>query len=331
MLSPDVRIEGFDAGDWLTLVEVLGGDSAARSGAPSGGLFLLVEEGHALKLVSTRRGRLPPPESEVPLEELAREHGASWVLRAERGALEALMDRVATDLRREHDFTDQVLLVARVLRDLSHEGRLAVHPRDPRTWAIPKRATIERAFDIVCPVGKTLLFAAFEGSDVATSIALRRGPRGFDRVVGPAELRSEMGLLSGSWARDCRGLSRATELSVGPIALGAFAQGTTWKSLLSGKEAGRWTAALAAKEIVLEPLAPAVAIPVGIDLGLAAIAMGRGVAHRLGMSAGAGTRVLSGALERLRESGPGRDVGRLLGFDPFATMSEVLSLFTEDR
>lgn len=332
MLSPDVRIEGFDARDWLALGDLLGGGLPVSAGAPVGGLFLLVEGDRALKLVSTHRGRLVPPENAgAPLDALARKHGARWVLRARRGALETLVDRVGERLQRGDDFTDQMLTVARVLRELSLEGSITLYPKDARGWAVPRRATIDRALDVVCPVGKTLLFAGFEGSDVATSIALRRGLRGFDRMVGPVEARSEMGLRSESWARDCRGFARAVELAVGPIALGAFAQMATWRRLLGTSTPGRWTAALAAKDLVVHPAAPAVAIPVSIDLGRAAIALGRDVAHRLGLSAGAGSRAISDALSKFRDSGPGHDVERLLGFDPFALLSELLTLFNEDR
>ncbi len=329
MLSPDVRIEGFDASDWFALGEVLG--ARTRDAPTAGGVLVLVDSGRIVQVVSTLHGTLPPPLEPTSLETLVREQGARWGLRAERGALEAVMDRLAERLEPGDDLTDQGIALAHVLRELSVEGRLELFPRDARGLRIPKRAAIDRALDVLCPVGKTLVFGAFQGGDVHTSVALRRGPRGFDRIVGPAEHRSDMGLRSGKWARDCHGLARAVELSVGPVALGGFAQMETWKVLLASKTPGAWTAALAARDVVLHPIAPAVAIPIGIDLGRVAWTVGKDMAERLGFGGAGGGKAIGHALERLLHSDARRDVARVLGFDPLRALSSFLESLAEDR
>src|SRR5262249_32518042 len=71
----------------------------------------------------------------------------------------------------------------------------------------------------------------FEQGELWTSIALRRGPAGFNLVLGPDEVRSDMGLLAGDWRRDYRHLSRAIEDRGGPLALGCYAEVATLRKL----------------------------------------------------------------------------------------------------
>jgi len=62
-------------------------------------------------------------------------------------------------------------------------------------------------------------------------MALRRRTFGFDLVLGPDEVRADMGLLAGDWRRDYRHLALAIEQRVGPIAFGAYAQAATFRKL----------------------------------------------------------------------------------------------------
>jgi hypothetical protein len=120
-----------------------------------------------------------------------------------------------------------------------------------------------------------------------------------------------MGLVSSKWAENVSGLARAAELSVGPLALGCFAQARTFRELSRSGAPGAWTAAVASREVVFHPLAPAIAIPLGVDVGLAAFAAAREFASRFGV-------VLS-------RSADASDISRILGFDPMALLRDLLS------
>jgi hypothetical protein len=324
MLSPDVRIEGFDAADWMALGEMWGEARKQSPDAPLGGVILLVDGDHVVKVLSTAHGRLDPSlvAARTPLEALAVARGAAWAIRVERSALAELSDRFARKLVREDRFLGQALKLLTIVRELAESGALETYPRSVRALPVPSEKMVTRTLDAVVPVGKTILIGAFDGQDVATSVALHRSRDGFDRIVGPAEVRRDLGLVSADWAKNVPGLARAVELSVGPLAIGCFAQMRTWNHLLGDRTPGAWAAAVLARELLLHPVAPAIAIPLGVDAGRAAVAVARDLAARFG-------GVLSAAgpfrqeLHRFRDTGQG-ELFRLFGFDPLALLRELI-------
>lgn len=318
MLTPDVRIEGFDAADWKALGELLGEIGRPSPGAPRGGVILLIDGGRVVKLLSTTRGRLDPSvaAAEGSLEALALAHHAAWAIRVDRSSLAELGDRFAWKLVRQDHFLGQILKLLSVVRELAEEGAVETYPRRVRALRVPSEKMITRVVDAVVPVGKTFLVGAFDGGEVVTSVALHRGNGGFDRIVGPSEVRRDIGLTSADWTRNVPGLGRAVELSVGPLAIGAFAQMTTWRHLLGDPRPGAWAAAVLASELLFHPVAPAIAIPLGVDAGRAAVAVARDLAARFG-------DVLLGTSPFGRELGRFRD--RDHGFDPLALLRELLS------
>jgi hypothetical protein len=236
---------------------------------------------------------------EGTLQALSLAHGAAWAVRVERSSLSQLGDRFARKLVRQDRCLGQVLKLLAVVRELAEEGVLETYPRNLRALPVPSEKTVTRLLDAVVPVGKTILIAAFDGGDVVTSIALHRDREGFDRIVGPADVRREIGLTSADWTRNIPGFGRAIELAAGPLAIGAFAQMKTWKHLLGERTPGAWAAAVFARELLLHPVAPAIAIPLGVDAGRAAVAVARDLAARFG-------------------------VGLPFGFDPLALLRELL-------
>jgi hypothetical protein len=169
-----------------------------------------------------------------------------------------------------------------VLKEQEAIGAVELWPRKFASVPVSTDRLFEKAADAVCSPGKTLLAAAFAGGGLSTCIAARRGDDGFDRIIGPERLRREMGLLSGDWTRDYRHLARAVELSVGPLALGAFAEEATWRRLLSDAAPGSWATAVAVRDVVLHPVAPAIAAALGVDLGRAMLHSARTLARRVG-------------------------------------------------
>ncbi len=354
VLARDVRLEGFTTDDWVRLAEVFRSprpagersDPAERGEAPAtsaeatraraseggprkGGVIAVTADGQLRKLVGTELGRLaltaePWPE---PLDVLAERYGCRWAAQIERGALDDLMERFAARLRREHDALGQVLLFMAVVRELEIEGRLALWPWKVNAWPMPHEGVLLRAFDAACPDGKSILLGIFREGELYTSLTLRRKGAGFDLILGPDRLRSEMGLVAGDFRRDYRHLSRAAEQAAGPLALGCFGELDTLRALLNKPAPGAWAAAVAARDVVLSPAVPAVALPLGLDVGRAAVVAVRELAERMGAGAWL-TREgpLGPTLSRVREmASTPKDLRQMLGFDPIALLGRLVS------
>jgi hypothetical protein len=179
------------------------------------------------------------------------------------------------------------------------------------------------ALDALCPSGSALVLGVFEAGELATCLVARRGERGFDALIGPSELRAEVGLLSGDFRRDYRYLSSAVERSIAPLALGCHGELSTFRRLAQSELPGAWSKAVAGRDIVLSPAPPIIALPLGLDLGRAAFAGLRLLADRAGVSG-----MLGGVGARLGRS-PGlsaveRDLSAWLGFDPLKLLSRLL-------
>jgi hypothetical protein len=282
--------------------------------------------GRLRKLVSTRAGRIDLIAHPWPLElrDLAARHDARWAIELTTGSLERLADRFADRLRQSDTYLSQVLEFLLVLRELEANRDLTMWPWPVADWPIPTERAFVRALDALCPTGRVALLGVFARGELYTAIAARRGARGIDALVGPDELRTAMGLLSGDWQRDHRFLAEAAERKVGPVGLGCFGELYTFQSLADAP-AGAWAQAVAAREIVLTPVAPGVAIPLGLDAGRAVWQQVRGIAERFGgtdLFAAAGR--FAPALERglpVFEN----DVKTWLGFDPLRLLSRLLA------
>jgi hypothetical protein len=328
VLAPDVRFEGFGVSDWQRVLELF--RPARPHGRPRDpdrprGAVVAVHDGGALrKLVHSRVGRLRlddlAPVWPVGAEELARRHAASFGVVLERGALDDALEAVARRLGREHDLTAQWLLLASAVREQIERGRIELWPRRLRGVPVPTPAVVERTLDMVCPVGKAMMLGLFEAGELWTCVTLRRGARGFDWVLGPDEIRRAMGLLSGDFRRDHRHLARLCEERVGPLALGCFAERTTFRALEVDPRPGAWALAVAVRDVVLSPVPLAMAVPLGLDAGRAAAVALRGLAARVDPQG-----VLGGALDAVREvAGGGRELS-LLGFQPLELVRRLLS------
>jgi hypothetical protein len=297
---------------------------------------LVVTAGQRVKKVLvTELGRIDPalqpwPE---PLADVAERYRARWALELKAGALDELMERFADRLRRDQDALGQIVLLVGILRELEAEGKIRVWPWRLSSWPVPHERVLTRALDALCPDGKAMLLGVYEQGELYTAIVARRSGSGFDLILGPDRLRSEMGLVSGDWRRDYRHLVRAAEARAAPLAIGCFGELETLRGLLSSPRPGAWAGAIAARDVVLSPAVPAVAIPLGLDVGRAAIVAVRGLAERLGAGAWLSSDgPLAPALNRVREiAGVDKDVRQLLGFDPILLISKIFSRGEEKR
>lgn len=329
MLAPDVRFEGFTHTDWdrvLELFQPLRSDGKPRPENRPRGLVIAVHDGDRLrKLLHSRAGRLRlddlAPDWPMSAQRLAERHDASWALCIRTGALEAVMEDLGRRLRPHHGCNEQWLLLLEALREQSLAGGIELWPPRTEGFPIPTAPMIDATLDTVCPVGKSMLVGLFEDDELWTSIALRRGRRGFDWILGPDLLREELGLLSGDFRRDHRHLARVVIDEVGPLALGCFAQRETFRALEVDPTPGAWAIAVATRDVVLSPVPAGMAVPLGLDAGRAAFGALRQIASRIDPGG-----VLTPAFAALREVTLGeRDVEEVLGFHPLDLLRQLLT------
>jgi hypothetical protein len=329
VLAPDVRFEGFTCRDWQRVLELfrpvrpLG--KSPDPERPQGTIIAVHARGKPRKLLHSQAGRLRLDDLAkvwpIRAAELARRHEASSAIVIESGALEWVMEELGARLRRGDDYTTQVIVLLTLVREQIERGRIEVWPRRLSGVPIPRPATVHRTFDTVCPPGKSILLGLFDRDELWTSITLRRGSRGFDWVLGPDAVRDELGLLSGDFHRDHRHLARAVSDRVGPLSLGCYSDQVTFRRLEVDPTPGAWAMAVAVRDVVLYPVPPAMALPLGLDAGRAALRALRAVAARIDR-----TGMLDPALAMVRDVAfAGREFEDVLGFEPLEILRRLLS------
>jgi hypothetical protein len=329
VITQDVSFEGFTASDWQRLADVFRappsafGDQAARDQAARGGVVAVTTGNRLRKLVHTKRGRLDPcAEWPLKLPELAGRYDASWAVELAAGALEELVERFSERLRPGQEYLEQALELSRALRELEAEGLVAMWPKRFADIPMPGSRVITTALDMFCGDGRALALGVFRHGELYTGLVARRRGMGFDQIVGPDELRSEMGLLSGDFRRDYRHFAAAAERNVAPLSLGVFGELLTFQALARDPAPGAFALAVAARDLLISPVSPGLAVPLGLDVGRAAFAGLRGLAERFG--AGGALAPMLGRAEEFVS----KDLSSLLGFDPWAAL---VGVFERDR
>lgn len=261
VLAQDVRFEGWDTVDWLRLLSLF----EVPSEGP-GGLFVVHDGRTVKKLLHTRAGRLPPGQPwGGPLDALASEQQAGWVVGFHVGALEEIMERLGARVVASDGLIEQVIKGIEIVREMAEEGAVAAWPAKLRGLPVPSAQVVVGALDALCPPGKSVAVGLFEGGELWTGAALRRGPRGFERIVGPEPLRPGIGLLSGDFRRDYTHMMRAVERQVGPLSVGLFTEVKTLRRLVAEARPGSWARAVAVRDVIVAPMPASVALPLGVD------------------------------------------------------------------
>jgi hypothetical protein len=321
MFSADLQVLDFTAQDWLRLPQLFRHPSKTQ--APARGGIIAVRRGDRIvKMISTTRGRLAPPDNgQASAQALAEQHQGSFAVVLSTTALEQLGDRFARRLARGQSFHAQIEAFVGGMRELELEGEAELWPTRFVDWPVPTERAFENALDLLCGEGKALVLGAFDGGELFTAVCLRRRGSSFDTILGPDRLRRDMGLLSGDFTRDYRYLGAAVEARLGPIAAGCYAELATFQQLASQPAPGAWASAVAARDVVLTPVTPGLAVPLGVDAGRAALTFARAALSRFGVLQGLrGKAPFEGTLERAYayvES----DVRHYLGFDPWRMLA----------
>lgn len=329
MLSPDVRFEGFTATDWIRVLSLFRPRRTSiderEADRPRGGVVAVRAGGRLRKLVHTDAGRLRIDDAQrtatLSAEELAAGHHASWAAVLEAGALEAIVERFGARVRRGDDLIAQTLLLLQLARDELLAGRIDLWPARLHGVPIPSPGVVRGTLESLVGVGKTMVIGLFEGGELWTSVALRRDARGISLILGPDEVREDMGLLAGDWRRDYRHLSRAIEERAGELSLGCFAEAETIRKLEVDPSPGAWARAVAVRDVILAPVPAALAIPLGIDAGRAALSALRAIAERIDPMGIVGP-AMRAVLER---AGTDSEMAAMLPFHPLELLRKLIS------
>ncbi|WP_437335229.1 hypothetical protein [Sorangium sp. So ce394] len=329
MLSPDVRFEGFTATDWVRVLSLFRprrtGIDEREVDRPRGGVVAVRAGGRLRKLVHTDAGRLRIDDAQragrLSAEELAAGHHASWAAVIEAGALEAIVERFGARVRRGDDLVAQTLLLLQLAREELLAGRIDLWPARLRGVPMPSPGVVRGTLESLAGAGKTMVIGLFEGGELWTSVALRRDARGINLILGPDEVREDMGLLAGDWRRDYRHLSRAIEERAGELSLGCFAEAETIRKLEVDPSPGAWARAVAVRDVILAPVPAALAIPLGIDAGRAALSALRAIAERIDPM-GIVAPAMRAVLER---AGTDSEMAAMLPFHPLELLRKLIS------
>ncbi len=322
MFTPDAQVLDFSAQDWLRLPDLFRAPGPMTPTAPSGGILAVREGQRVVKVTSTVRGRLPLPDAgHATAASLAQAHAGAFAVVLSTTALEQFGDRFARRLTRGQSFHVQIEALVGAMRELEQEGEVELWPTPFSEWPLPTERAFGNALDLVCPEGKALVIGAFDAGELYTALCLRRRGSAFDVVMGPDRVRRDMGLLSGDFSRDYRYLGAAVEARLGPLAVGCYAELSTFRRLAMEPLPGAWATAVAMRDVVLTPVTAGLAVPLGVDAGRAALSLAKGLLSSFGIFEGLrGSTSLGPRLEKayaLVES----DVRRYLGFDPWRVLT----------
>jgi hypothetical protein len=322
MFTPDAQVLDFSAEDWLRLPDLFRAPGPHTPPAPGGGILAVRDGQRVIKVTSTVRGRLPLPDAEAAsAAALAQAHDGGFAVVFSTSALEQFGDRFARRLSRGQSFHAQVEAFVSALRELEQEGELELWPTPFADWPIPTERAFASALDLICPDGKTLVLGAFDAGALYTALCLRRCGPAFDVVMGPDRVRRDMGLLSGDFSRDYRYLGAAVEARLGPLAVGCYAELATFRALAADALPGAWATAVAVRDVVLTPITPGLAVPLGVDAGRAALALAKGLLGHFGVLGGLRAPTSLGPKLERAYAMVEHDVRRYLGFDPWRVLT----------
>jgi hypothetical protein len=346
MIAADLRVEGFDARSWTNLLSLFAPNVAERprtaprtsdapeideadlAGAPAKGTLVLVigASGRVLAARHTRRGRVKGLTYDGPasLPSLAASHGARRVLVIREGALEDLTQRASARFDRHDDYAAQWLHVIRAVRNAIDAGAIDLHPRPLAAIPIPSAQVLSRAVDAVLPDDRAMILGVFSRTTPWTLVALRRAEGEIDRIVGPDVILRWTGPLGGDFRRDHRLISDAIAQHLAPVHLGIFADEADIKTLLRDETPGAWARAVVARDIIVQPTPPYVAVALAAD-GMRAAAK----RTETWLSESSRVRDVLGQLAPLASFVRGRaaevaSVTQILGFDPLKLLAAWL-------
>ena len=344
MISADLKFEGFDSRSWTNLVSLFSpgikdkiegpaaqsDDPALRRGSSANGrrgsLVVIVDaDERVLKAFHSSRGRVTDLDygSLVDLGNVCEDYASQRCIVLREGVMEEIAERLATRLQRGDDYVTQWLVLARLFREMREAGLVRLYPDPLANVPVPAPGTVRRALDVVLPDDHSLVAMLWDRGHPWTSIAMRRRHGAIDFVAGPDLISRWTGPLGGDWRRDQRVVVDAASRFLAPVHLGIFGEASTVRRLLRSGDPGAWAAAVAVRDVVVNPTPPYVAVAIGAD---AVRGVARKTARLLGGFDPLGALAPITSLVRARVAEVS-SVSETLGFDPLEVLRNVLRRF----
>jgi len=325
VIGADFRFQGFDEATWLRMLSLLG----VQPIGPGQRLAVVVVDGahQPIAAFDTDGNALDVNayNAAAGLGAFCSVVGASRGLRVKEGAIERLTDRAASALPMPGTYATQWIVLLQLLAEAEKEGAIAFYP-ERRLRPPPGPAVLQRAADLVLPVGRSLVLAIHDDGELWTAVALRRGDDGIDMVTGPRTLLGWTGPLGGAYRRDHRVLTHSVTAHMAPVHLGIFAERARFEQLLRYPAPGAWAAAVATRDVLIEPAPPYVGVAMAADAARATAALVKGLLGGADPLGALGPAALY-ARERV---GRVASLTALLGFNPLHSLSQRLN-DREDR
>jgi hypothetical protein len=267
VISEDFAFFGFDETSWDRLVSLFLGDGDEEG---SRGVLVVVVDTERKPVASfhTAAGTLDPATlpSLANLAALcAATHAGACIVMRER-AMADIEEYLAEPLDPGQDFATRVVRFVHVLRELGNGNWLRIWPNPFPDLVLAAAPAAKPAIDLLLPDGHNLVLGVFDDGALWTGAVLRRNGGTLDVFAGPGAMSQWAGPLGGAWHRDHRVLTRAIERELGPIHMGLFMARPTAQTLFTGRRAGEWAMAFAARELLVQPIPGYAAAGLGIDV-----------------------------------------------------------------
>lgn len=327
MISEDFAFFGFDETSWDRLVCLFLGDGDEEG---SRGVLVVVVDGERKPVASfhTATGSLDPTTlpSLADLSALcAATHAGACIVMRER-AMANIEEYLAEPLDPGQDFATRVVRFVHVLRELGNGNWLRIWPNPFPDLVLAAAPAAKPAIDLLLPDGHNLVLGVFDDGALCTGAVLRRNGGTLDVFAGPGAMSQWAGPLGGAWHRDHRVLTRAIERELGPIHMGLFTTRSTARALFTGRRAGDWAMAFAARELVVHPLPAYAAAGLGIDVLSAAAQYAIQALDQMDPE-----EIVTVARGFWRGLTDGKGLEGLLGFSPTRAISGAVEKAFSDR
>lgn len=331
MIAANVRLDRIRAEELAAAYRFLTEPPAgSRIGDPRRGLVLLMRERRALRLIDVRAGVVVPPpwlaDAEVnaeALRRLRREREATWAIAVEPGFLDRLDAAAARAFEPGADALAMWLRMAGPIREARRAGLYLFSPALFDDVPIPDEASVRSAFDYLFPDDTAALLYVFGPRRLSFAAIIEKRGGEIVRIAGHDALGG-IAVRGVMWKAAVPRILEQVRARFAPPSLGVFADEAALGRVVFGSEPAALPRALAAREIILDPLPAWLALVLGLDTAVKAAGAARDVARKLdplGIVDRLDLRRIAGHVQR--RISPELPLRRLLGFDPFAVIARL--------
>lgn len=334
MIAAELRVERLRPAELSALVRFVTEPPAeSRIGDVRHGLVLLTRAGRPVALADARRGFLPWPAwlsrdaavDAVALRRLRREHRATWAVAGGAPALARLDAALSRAFDPASDLSAGLLPLAHEVRAARVAGELLFSPALLEEVPIPSVSQVRSAFDLVLPDDRTALVYAFDTHGLSFGLIAEKRRGELVRVAGHDALGG-IAVRGTQWKAAVPRILQEAAQRFAPPAVGVFGDEAALRRIVFGTGSAALPRALAARDVILDPLPSWLAVLLGLDTAAKAAGTARSLLHRFappGLAERLDPARLAGELQK--RLGTENPLTRALGFDPFAVLARLQS------